>query len=116
MRGWTPHVYEVKASEDAQWEAAFEALPGYLGCQIEQDFGVSWIAELSEVEACRMVLAMGANRITSLGEGILVVPDCYRAEFGLRFSQSTGARCRWTRLRRAHFATVAAQAAFEALL
>ena len=116
MSGWVAEIYEVKASEDAQWEAAFEALPAEFGCQIEPDFGVSWIAQMSEIEACRMMLAMGANRITSLGGGVLVVPDRHRAELKQCFSQSTGARCRWTRLRRAHFATAAAQAAFEALL
>lgn len=116
MSGWASQLYEVRQGEDADWETAVEALPSCFGNQIVPDFGVSWIARLSKVEACRMLLAMGPDRIKSLGHGILVVPDCYRAEFQQCFSQSTSARCRWIRLRQMHFATPAAKAAFEALL
>jgi len=63
-----------------------------------------------------MVLALGRSRVRSLGEGVLFLPDRCRDEFLERFSESSNARCRWHRLRRAHFATAEAQAAFEALL
>jgi hypothetical protein len=116
MSGWATTIYEVKKSEDTRWDAALEAFPAHFGPHIEPEYGVTWIAEMSEEEACRMVLTMGANRIKSLGQGVLIVRDYDRAEFKQCFSESTGARCRWTRLRRIHFATAAAQAAFEALL
>ena len=115
MSGWETRTYPVAAGEDDLWEAAFDALPDQLGDQIEQDFVVWWVAQTSEVEAVRMVLALGILRARSLGEGALFLPDCYRAEFLERFSESTKAICRWRRLRSAHFATPAAQAAFEAL-
>lgn len=114
MSGWV--IYEVEESEDARWDAAFEALPAQFGCQIEPDFGVLWIAELSEVEAVRMLMAFENDRIKSLGRGILVVPDCYRAEFLGRLSESTECRSGWTRLRRVHFATAIAREAFESVL
>ena len=116
MSDWETQYYPVAAKKDRLWEAAFDALPDRLGRQIEVDFVVWWVAETSEIEAVRMVLALGISRVRSLGEGALFLPDCYRAEFLERFSESESATCRWHRLRSAHFATPAVQAAFEALL
>ena len=116
MNNWDTRYYEVAECEDGLWEAAFHSLPRHLTSQIEPDFGVCWVAQLSEVEAVRMTLAMGTTRIKSEGDGVLIVPDCQRAEFLERLSEAAGAQCRWRRFRRVHFATAAAQAAFEAAL
>ena len=116
MSVWETQYYAVAARKDRRWEAAFDALPDHFGCHIEVDFVVWWVAETSHVEAVRMVLALGTLRVRSLGEGVLFLPDCYRAEFLERFPESESATCRWHRLRSAHFATPEAQAAFEALL
>jgi hypothetical protein len=116
MSDWETQYYAVAVREDSLWEAAFDALPDQLGCQIERDFGVWWVAQTSEVEAVRMVLALGRSRVHSLGEGALFLSDWHRSEFLERFSESAGAKCQWHRLRLAHFATDEAQSAFEALL
>lgn len=116
MSDWGTQYYAVAPRKDALWEASFDALPDRFGCQIELDFVVWWVAQTSEVEAVRMVLALGRSRVHSLGEGALFLSDWHRSEFLERFSESAGAKCRWHRLRSAHFATPAVQAAFEALL
>ena len=116
MNNWDTRYYEVAECEDGLWEAAFHSLPRHLTSQIEPDFGVCWVAQLSEVEAVRMTLAIGTTRIKSEGDGVLIVSDCVRVEFLERLSESAGVHCQWWRLRRVHFATARSRQAFEAAL
>ena len=116
MRNWDTRYFEVAECEDSLWDAAFDALPHHFAGQIEQDFGVCWVAQLCEFEAVRMMLAMGTTRIKSEGDGVLIVPDCQRAQFLERLSESAGVHCQWWRLRRVHFATARSRQAFEAAL
>ena len=114
MTDWVTHHYAVPLGDAYRWEATFEDLPAQLSQQIEQDFGLAWVVELSEVEAVRMMLAMG-RCVQSWGMGVLMVPDWHRAEFVSRQSESAG-DCVWWELRRVGFATHRAQQVFEAAL
>ena len=115
MRNWDTRYFEVEEFEDSLWETAFDALPRHFASQIEQDFSVCWVAQLSKIEAFRMMLAMG-SRLHSAGDGVLIVSDCERDEFLERLSESAGVHCQWWRLRRVHFATARSRQAFEAAL
>jgi len=115
MSGWVTRYYRFRQSRDSDWNKAIDSIPDTLGLHIEIDFGRSWIVDLPPVAAVHAYLAHSDDGVESLGDGRFIMTENVR-EAVQELLTTTGVKGRWWSLRRAHFASNAAQREFESLL
>ena len=115
MTSWVTRYYRFRQSRDSDWDKVVDAIPDSLGLHVEIDFGRSWIVHLPPVAAVHAYLAHSDDDLLSLEDGRFLMSDDARQKV-LELLTGTRVKGRWWSLRRAHFASDAAQRAFEALI
>lgn len=116
MRGWAECCYKLTPREDARWVNAMEAYPYDLCLDIEVSFARGWFLRVVPVATrVLLVLSFQDRGLEPLPDGTLWVPDDLQRTVRQSLRQE-GTRGQWWTLRRAHFRSVRAQQAWEALL